>query len=127
PRDPGSSPGQVLSGGYYIYLVEIHVPGIGMVRNRVTDPYSVGLAADSTRSFITSLDAAATKPAGWDTAPRPDPLHAPTDMAIYELHVRDFSRDDPSVPASRRGKYLAFTDNDSQGMRHLRALRQAGI
>ncbi len=127
PRDPGSGPGRALSGSYYTYLVEVHVPGAGMIRNRVTDPYSVGLAADSTRSFITSLDAAATKPAGWDAAPRPDPLPAPTDMAIYELHVRDFSRDDPSVPGSHRGKYLAFTDTDSHGMRHLRALRQAGM
>jgi pullulanase len=116
-----------LSGGYYTYLVEAHVPGTGMVRNRVTDPYSVGLATDSTRSFITSLDATTTKPAGWDTAPRPDPLSAPTDMAIYELHVRDFSRDDPSVRASHRGKYLAFTETGSHGMRHLRALRQAGM
>ena len=29
-----------LSGYYYTYLVEVFVPGAGMVRNRVTDPYS---------------------------------------------------------------------------------------
>jgi pullulanase len=116
-----------LSGGYYTYLVEVHVPGASMVRNRVTDPYSVSLAADSTRSFITSLDASVTKPPGWDAASRPDPLSAPTDMAIYELHVRDFSRDDPSVSASQRGKYLAFTEAGSHGMRHLRGLRRAGM
>ena len=37
-------------------------------------------------------------------------------MAIYELHVRDFSASDDSVPAAHRGKYLAFTDSNSNGM-----------
>ena len=50
-----------------------------------------------------------------------------TDMVVYELHVRDFSRDDASVPAAHRGKYLAFTDTRSNGMKHLAALaRKAG-
>jgi len=48
-------------------------------------------------------------------------------MAIYELHVRDFSIGDASVPPPNRGKYLAFTDTESAGMRHLRALAGAGI
>ncbi len=116
-----------LSGGYYAYLVDVFVPGTGVVRNRVTDPYSLSVATDSQRSWIGSLDLEATKPPGWDAAPRPAPLPAAVDMAIYELHVRDFSRDDASVPAARRGKYLAFAQDDSHGMRHLRALRAAGI
>ena len=48
-------------------------------------------------------------------------------MAIYELHVRDFSIGDASVPPAHRGKYTAFTQAGSQGMRHLRALAQAGM
>ena len=48
-------------------------------------------------------------------------------MSIYELHVRDFSNTDTSVPAAHRGKYLAFTHAPSRGMRHLRALAQAGL
>jgi pullulanase-type alpha-1,6-glucosidase len=48
-------------------------------------------------------------------------------MAIYELHLRDFSISDASVPTGHRGKYLAFTDANSAGMRHLRALAQAGL
>ncbi len=115
------------SGGDYAYLVDVFVPGTGVVRNRVTDPYSIGLDADSRRSWIGSLDAASTKPRGWDAAARPEPLPSPTDMAIYELHVRDFSRDDPSVPEPHRGKYLAFAHAGSHGMRHLRALRKAGM
>ena len=116
-----------LRGGYYAYLVDVFVPGVGIVRNRVTDPYSVSLATDSTRSYIGDLDDPALKPAGWDDALRPAALASSTDMAIYELHVRDFSVGDISVPEAHRGNYLAFTDGDSNGMRHLRALGAAGI
>ena len=116
-----------LSGQYYTYLVEVFVPGIGVVRNRVTDPYSISLTTDSVRSYIADLDAPTLKPQGWDVAARPEPLLANTDMAIYELHVRDFSLGDASVPARDRGKYLGFTHAGSAGMRHLRALRQAGM
>ena len=115
------------SGAYYTYLLDVFVPGTGVVRNRVTDPYSIGLTTDSVRSYVADLDAPALKPEGWDDTPRPAPLASATDMAIYELHVRDFSRDDASVPAAHRGKYLGFTHPDSDGMRHLRALRAAGM
>ena len=116
-----------LRGLYYNYLVEVFVAGIGIVRNRVTDPYSISLGTDSARSYIADLDDPALKPDGWDAAARPHALPAQTDMAIYELHVRDFSIGDASVPAAHRGKYLAFTDQESRGMRHLRALADAGI
>ena len=48
-------------------------------------------------------------------------------MTIYELHVRDFSINDASVPAAHRGKYLAFTEGSSNGMKHLKALAQSGL
>jgi pullulanase len=116
-----------LSGGYFTYVVDVFAPGTGFVRNRVTDPYAVSLTTDSTRAYIADLEASDLKPPGWDTAPRPAALPAITDMAIYELHVRDFSIGDSTVPAAHRGKYLAFTDTASDGMRHLRALADAGI
>ena len=116
-----------LRGGYYTWLVEVYVPGVGIVRNRVSDPYATSLSTDSTRSYIADLDDPALEPPGWDAAPRPDAAASNTDMAIYELHVRDFSIGDASVPAAHRGKYLAFTDLGSNGMRHLRALAEAGI
>jgi pullulanase len=111
----------------YAYLVDVFVPSVGIVRNRVTDPYSVGLTADSRRSVVLDLDDASTKPEGWDAAARPAPLASPTDMTIYELHVRDFSIGDNTVRPEWRGKYLAFTDTDAAGMRHLRALGKAGM
>ena len=115
-----------LAGSYYLYLVEVFVPGVGRVLNRVTDPYSVSLSADSRRSYVANLDSAELKPAGWDATPAP-PLAAPTDLVVYELHLRDFSATDPTVPAAHRGKYLAFTDGHSAGMLELKALAAAGV
>ena len=116
-----------LSGGYYTYLVDVFVPGVGLVRNRVTDPYSLSLSTDSRRSWIGRLADPALRPAGWATAPRPQEPVANTDLVIYELHLRDFSASDATVRPAWRGKYLAFTEAGSDGMRHLRALAAAGV
>ena len=129
PRDGvwrATVPG-ALDGQYYRYLVDVFVPGVGLVRNRVTDPYSRSLNADSRRSMVVDLDAKASQPDGWLQHRRPAAPVRATDMSLYELHVRDFSISDPSVPPALRGKYLAFTQTQSQGMQHLRALSQAGL
>jgi len=114
-------------GGYYRYAVEVFVRGVGLVRNLVTDPYSISLDANSQRSYIDRLDNPNLKPAGWDQHAPPATTAAQVDMSIYELHVRDFSANDPTVSAANRGKYLAFTETGSNGMKHLRALAQAGL
>ncbi len=114
-------------GRPYLYLVDVVVPGAGVVRNRVTDPYALGLTANSRRSVVLDLQHPSTVPDGWERAARPAPLAAPTDLTVYELHVRDFSVGDTTVRAPWRGKYLAFTEPASDGMRHLRALAAAGI
>lgn len=116
-----------LRGRRYAFLVDVLVPGVGLVRNRVTDPYALGLNADSRESVVLDLDDPATKPEGWVNDRRPDTVQGNTDLVVYELHVRDFSRDDTTVPAAHRGTYLAFTHDDTAGMRHLRALADAGI
>ena len=116
-----------LSGSYYKYAVDVVVPGAGLVRNLVTDPYSVSLNADSKRSYVADLDAPNLKPAGWEQTRPPATVQAQTDMVIYELHVRDFSLIDDTVPAAKRGKYTAFSETNSNGMKHLRALAQAGL
>ena len=116
-----------LSGKYYQYLVDVFADGTGLVRNAVTDPYSVSLTTDSTRSYIANLDAPYLKPPGWDGASVPQRVKAQTDMVVYELHVRDFSINDTSVPLHKRGKYAAFGEAGSNGMRHLAALSRAGM
>jgi pullulanase/glycogen debranching enzyme len=117
---------QDLSGRYYTYLVDVHVDGVGRVRNRVTDPYAISLTTDSRRAYIADLNSRSLQPPGWGQSPPPR-VPSATDTVIYELHVRDFSASDPSVPVGNRGKYLAFTLDDTHGMRHLRGLAAAGV
>jgi pullulanase/glycogen debranching enzyme len=114
-------------GQYYQYLVDVVAPSAGLVRNLVTDPYSISLTTDSKRSYIVDLAAARLKPAGWDKTPVPNKVAAQTDMTVYELHVRDFSINDNTVSAANRGKYTAFTETRSNGMKHLAALSKAGM
>lgn len=114
-------------GKYYRYDVDVYVPATGRVeRNLVTDPYSLALAMNSTHSLIVDLNDAMLKPTGWDLHTKP-PLDAPTDIVLYELHVRDFSSNDATVPEPLRGKFAAFTASDSNGMHHLRSLAEAGL
>ena len=116
-----------LSRRYFRYAVDVVADGTGLVRNFVTDPYSVSVTTDSKRSYIADLDSPALKPRGWDAHRVPDTVKAQTDMTVYELHVRDFSRDDASVPLPKRGKYAAFGEANSHGMRHLKMLAKAGL
>ncbi len=119
---------------YYLYEVDVYTPFTGQIeRNLSTDPYSVSLSQGSLRSqFIDLYNDPALKPRGWDTLQKP-PYLTPEDMAIYEVHVRDFSRDDVSVAPDHRGKFKAFTYDGQQGRRlsngmaHLRALAEAGL
>lgn len=113
---------------YYTYTVKVlsRWANNTLVANTVTDPYSLSLNANSTRSFVANLDSPALKPAGWDDQRIPK-LDAPTDIALYELHIRDFSALDTTVPAAHRGKYQAFTDDDANPMRHLKSLQKAGM
>jgi pullulanase len=116
-----------LSGGYYTYAVDVFVDGVGLVRNHVTDPYSISHDTDSKHSYIANLDSPKLKPQGWDESSSPATVKAQTDMVVYELHVRDFSINDASVSEAHRGKYAAFTETQSNGMRHLAALARAGL
>ena len=93
--------------------------------NSVTDPYSVALTTNSARSVVVDLDDdVAARPSSGRRRPRPI-VERPVDRAIYELHVRDFSIGDESVPAEERGTYRAFT-RDSAGTAQLRAARRGG-
>ncbi|MEL7198819.1 MAG: pullulanase-type alpha-1,6-glucosidase [Pseudomonadota bacterium] len=112
---------------YYVYEIDVYVPDEGrIVSNLVTDPYSLNLAANSTRTQIVNLNDADLMPDGWHSFARSLP-EAPEDRVFYELHVRDFSIGDRTVPAQARGRYAAFTHLDSVGNRHLRSLAEAGL
>ncbi|WP_246266645.1 pullulanase-type alpha-1,6-glucosidase [Nonomuraea typhae] len=109
-------------GRDYTYLVTVYSPAEGrVVTNEVTDPYSVAVAPDGVRSRLADL--ARQRPTGWETLAKPPAKPAKT---VYELHVRDFSAADRSVPAAVRGTYGAFT-GDGAGMRALRDLARDGL
>ncbi|MFF1378884.1 pullulanase-type alpha-1,6-glucosidase [Streptomyces sp. NPDC058308] len=112
------------SGKAYRYAVKVWAPNVGkVVTNKVTDPYSTALTSDSARSLAVDLDDPELAPAGWPTLrkPKATPLR---DAQIQELHIRDFSVEDRT--SGHPGQYLAFTDEKSDGMRHLRRLARAG-
>jgi pullulanase-type alpha-1,6-glucosidase len=134
PMLPDSAPGvwslgvaAHFAGKYYLYDVEVYVPSTGQVeQNTVTDPYSLSLSMNSQRSQIVNLADAGLKPAGWDIYPKPV-LAAPEDIVIYELHVRDFSANDLTVPDAFKGTFKAFTLEETDGTDHLEALAAAGL
>ncbi|WP_148589599.1 pullulanase-type alpha-1,6-glucosidase [Streptomyces sp. WAC01526] len=112
------------AGKPYRYLVTVWAPSVGKtVTNKVTDPYSTALTADSARSLVTDLDDPRLAPDGWSRLAKPAavPLRR---ARIQELHVRDFSVEDRT--SGHPGQYLAFTDRRSDGMRHLRSLARSG-
>ncbi|MFJ4341338.1 pullulanase-type alpha-1,6-glucosidase [Streptomyces sp. NPDC088915] len=114
------------TGKPYRYAVKVWAPTVQkMVTNKVTDPYSTALTTDSARSLAVDLTDPKLAPTGWKGLKKPAavPLR---DAQIQELHIRDFSIADPTARADHRGTYLAFTDQDSKGAKHLRDLAASG-
>jgi len=122
------------NGAYFTYSVNVFsrwagsggAMGGAVITNEVTDPYSVSLNGNSRYSMVLNIADAIAKPLTWPGALIPTAA-APTDSVIYELHLRDFSANDSTVPAAHAGRYLAFTDAASAGMLHLSALAAAGL
>jgi pullulanase-type alpha-1,6-glucosidase len=130
-RDEASGVWSASAGGlknlYYLFEVTVWAPSVmEVVTNTVTDPYSLALAGNSTKSMFVDLDDSQTKPGRWDRTPKPS-IEQFEDVSVYELHVRDFSIDDTTVPARERGTYLAFTRERSAGMAYLAELADAGL
>ncbi|MFE6891266.1 pullulanase-type alpha-1,6-glucosidase [Streptomyces sp. NPDC057694] len=131
-RDDGTGvwsvtgPAASWKGKEYRYAVQVWAPSVQkIVTNEVTDPYSVALTADSERSLVVDLDDTSLAPKGWSTLTKPKAV-AMKDAQIQELHIRDFSVEDKTAAKDHRGTYLAFTDKNSDGSKHLRELAKAG-
>ncbi len=119
--------GEIHEGAQYLWEVTVYVPETGKVeKNLVNDPYSVSLTVDSTRSVAVNMNNPSTVPAVWTNSKAPV-IQDDAQRSIYELHVRDFSAADTSVPEYMRGTYMAFTQFESNGMRHLDELARAGM
>ncbi|MCL1899159.1 MAG: pullulanase-type alpha-1,6-glucosidase [Promicromonosporaceae bacterium] len=111
----------------YLWEVEVYVPATGRVEtNVVTDPYSAALTRGSTHSVIIDLTDPRWAPPAWLRTPSPR-VERQVDQAIYELHVRDFSVSDQTVPEPLRGTFRAFTLPDTAGVRALAELKAAGL
>ncbi|MFB4425032.1 pullulanase-type alpha-1,6-glucosidase [Streptomyces sp. QL37] len=112
------------NGKPYRYSVDVWAPTVQkMVTNKVTDPYSTALTADSARSLVVDLDDPKLAPRGWSGLKKPAAVPM-RDAQIQELHVRDFSITDTT--SKHPGEYLAFTDTRSDGMKHLKELAGSG-
>ncbi|SPT53708.1 Pullulanase precursor [Actinomyces bovis] len=119
--------GAIAAGSQYQWRVKVYAPTTGKIEsNDVTDPYSVALTLDSKRSVAVDLSSAELAPQQWKSARGPA-IRNDSARSIYELHVRDFSIADQTVPEAERGTYKAFTHADSAGMKHLRQLAEAGM
>ncbi|WP_413287709.1 alpha-1,6-glucosidase domain-containing protein [Bdellovibrio sp. HCB337] len=112
---------------YYLYEVQVYQPSTDRIETQlVVDPYSKSLSVNSTLSQLVDLQGNAFMPAGWQNMRKPN-LSTLKESVLYELHIRDFSVEDDSIPADLRGTYLAFTQKNSRGMRHLKSLADAGL
>jgi pullulanase-type alpha-1,6-glucosidase len=118
---------------YYRLGMKVYHPLTGRVEQyEVSDPYAVSASFNGEWSQFLDLNDPALKPAGWDSM-KLSPIKNPTDMVFYEMHIRDFSARDESVPVELRGTYDAITLNGkngralSKGMQHLQKLQAAGL
>ena len=110
-----------LNGVYYTYTASFG----RAVDNDIVDPYARAVGVNGQRGMVIDLDT--TNPEGWDADSRHTYAN-PTDLSIYEVHVRDFSMD-PDSGITNKGKYLAFTETGTKtadgtptGIDHLKDL-----
>ncbi|QIG39279.1 pullulanase-type alpha-1,6-glucosidase [Microbacterium sp. 4R-513] len=115
-----------LKGDEYLWEVVVYAPTTKAIEtNDVTDPYSVALTENSERSVAVDLHDKQWRPKAWEKTAAPV-VDRPVDHSIYELHIRDFSATDETVPEDLRGTYLAFAQK-SAGTDQLKQLAGAGI
>ncbi len=91
-----------LNKKYYTYNAYFD----GKTNKDIVDPYARTVGVNGARGEIVDLDS--TDPEGWETDTR-HTYKNPTDLEIYELHVRDFSVAANSG-ITNKGKYIAFTE-----------------
>lgn len=115
-------------GTYYRYEVEVYHPRTQKIEKlEVTDPYSLSLSSNSEYSQVVNLSSELTKPMNWDKQ-KDQILSHPESLILYETHIRDFSASDSNLSdAAHAGKYKAFSEINSDGMKHLLQLGQAGL
>jgi pullulanase len=112
---------------YYRFQNSVHHHHDGRIHDlTVTDPYSMSLSTDGEYSQLVDLARdPLLKPAGWDGLRKA--LPRPVDITLYEAHIRDLSVLDTGVPPAHKGTYMALTHPESDVVRHLKSLADAGL
>ncbi|MBU2870764.1 pullulanase-type alpha-1,6-glucosidase [Colwellia sp. E2M01] len=120
--------GSEASYAFYKYQIDVYHPETKQVESlSVTDPYSLSLSVNSEYSQVVDLNDPVTQPENWLTHPIPTVKNV-EDNVFYETHIRDFSSNDPQLSnAVFKGKYKAFSENNSAGIKHLKSLQKAGL
>ena len=117
-----------LNGTYYQYQITVYHPQSKQVETLITtDPYSLSLSTNSKHSQVVDLNDASTQPVNWLNHQVPT-INNVEDNIFYETHIRDFSSDDNALSNPKfRGKYKAFSEENSYGIKHLKTLKKAGL
>lgn len=110
-----------LEGKYYAFQTFINEGW----SSPVPDPYAKAVGRNGKRAMV--IDLKKTNPDGWENDKKP-PLKNPTDIIIYELHVRDLSIAENSG-IQQKGKFLGLTelgtlnsDSLATGLDHIKEL-----
>ena len=113
---------------YYKYQVNVYHPASKQIESlSVTDPYSLSLSVNSEYSQVVNLNDAITQPANWNNHKIPTVKNV-EDNVFYETHIRDFSSNEQRLSDAKfKGKYKAFSEKESDGIEHLKALQAAGL
>lgn len=112
---------------FFRYDVSVYHPVSQQVENLwSTDPYSVSLATNGLYSQFVNLNDDDLKPVDWDNHLSPT-IAEVEDAVIIEAHIRDVSVTDTTTTAENRGKYLAFTETDTNAVQYLKSLADAGV
>lgn len=97
----------------------------GKWREECPDIYARAVGVNGNRGMIVNMRE--TNPPGWAQDKRP-PLAHPTDIILYELHIRDLSMDTASG-ILHKGKFLGLTETgtrspqgEATGLDHIREL-----
>ena len=109
---------------FYTYSVNVFNPNLkAMVTNEVTDPYSISLSMNSTKSQLVDVNDPMLMPKGFKTFSQ----LSKQNKIIYEAHLRDLTSYDFGIPEKLRGKYLALTQKNGKAYQHLKELSESGL
>lgn len=112
---------------FYRFEVTVYHPLTKQLETvEATDPYSLNVSTNGRYSQFVNLSDDDLKPEGWDDHSVAT-INNPEDAVIYEGHVRDFSIRDESTSKANRGKYLAFTEEGTAPVEHLKKLVANGL